>query len=231
LTTLVVLQPGYIPWLGYFDLMTKADVFVHYDDVQFDKHGWRNRNRIKGPKGPVWLTVPVRHSGRAGQSLLEVEIDDRQNWRRKHVATVAQFYAKAPHLPAFLPGYQEIIERPWTRLMDLDLAIIAWLAGALGIDTLCHRASNLAIGGDRNERLLNLCRHFGATRYLSGNAAQDYLDLDLFGRAGVQVAWHDYRHPTYSQLHGDFVPYLSVLDLLFCTGPQALSVLSSIPPR
>jgi hypothetical protein len=177
----------------------------------------------------VWLTVPIRHSGRSGQSLLEVEIDERQNWRRKHVTSVAQLYAKAPHLPALLPHYQEVIERPWTRLMDLDLAVIAWLAGALGIATPCHRASDLAIGGDRNERLLNLCRRFGATRYLSGNAARDYLDADLFGRAGVEVAWHDYRHPVYSQLHGDFVPYLSVLDLMLCTGPQALTVLSPAP--
>jgi hypothetical protein len=101
-TTLVVLQPGYLPWLGYFDLMRRADVFVHYDDVQFDKHGWRNRNRVKGPKGGVWLTVPVRHSGRSGQPIRDVEIDHRQDWERKHVATISQLYARAPFLLARL---------------------------------------------------------------------------------------------------------------------------------
>src|SRR5436305_11804238 len=107
-TTLVVLQPGYLPWLGYFDLMHKADVFVHYDDVQFDKHGWRNRNRIKGPNGEVWLTVPVLHTGRFGQSVLEVEIDERQNWQRRHLATLTQSYARAPFIERVLPRLSDL---------------------------------------------------------------------------------------------------------------------------
>lgn len=226
MTTLVVLQPGYLPWLGYFDLMRRADVFVHYDDVQFDKHGWRNRNRIKGPKGAIWLTVPVRHGGRSGQSILDVEIDDRQDWRRKHLASIGQLYARAPFLPAVLPRLREVLERPCRRLVDLDLAVAAWLAAELGIATPCHRASELGVGGDRNERLLNLCQHFGATRYLSGNAAQDYLDVELFRAAGVEVGWHDYVHPTYPQLHGAFASHLSVLDLLLNVGEASLATLA-----
>jgi hypothetical protein len=144
-TTLVVLQPGYLPWLGYFDLLKKADVFVHYDDVQFDKHGWRNRNRVKGPKGAVWLTVPVRHSGRSGQSILNVEIDDRQDWRRKQLSTVGQLYARAPFTDTVLPQLRNIIERPWLRLVDLDLALIDWLAVEIGIATPRHRASELGL--------------------------------------------------------------------------------------
>lgn len=226
MTTLVVLQPGYLPWLGYFDLLKKADVFVHYDDVQFDKHGWRNRNWVKGPKGPVWLTVPVLHSGRSGQSILDVEIDERQHWRRRHLSTVGQFYARAPFVDAMLPRLRDILERPWPRLVELDLAIIDWLAAELGITAPRYRASELGIGGDRNARLLNLCRHFGATRYLSGNAARDYLDVALFTAAGVEVSWHDYVHPTYSQLHGTFVPYLSTLDLVLNMGREARGILS-----
>jgi hypothetical protein len=229
-TTLVVLQPGYLPWLGYFDLMHQADIFVHYDDVQFDKHGWRNRNRVKGPKGAVWLTVPVLHSGRSGQSILEVEIDDRQDWRRKHIATITQSYARSPLLSAILPRFRELLGRPWPRLVDLDLAMIAWLAAELGIATRCHRASELGVGGDRNERLLSLCRHFGATRYLSGNSAQDYLDVERFRAAGIEVAWQDYVHPTYDQLHGDFVSHLSVLDLLLNVGKASLATLSRPAP-
>ena len=227
MTTLVVLQPGYLPWLGYFDLLKKADVFVHYDDVQFDKHGWRNRNRVKGPKGAIWLTVPVLHSGRSGQSVLDVEIDDRRNWRRKHLATVGQFYARAPLIEALLPRLQEILERPWGRLVELDLALIDWLAAELTITTPRYRASELGISSDdRNQRLLDLCRHFGASRYLSGNAARDYLDLDRFTAAGVEVTWHDYVHPIYTQLHGEFVPYLSVLDLILNEGTRSLATLS-----
>jgi WbqC-like protein family len=226
-TTLVVLQPGYLPWLGYFDLLKKADLFVHYDDVQFDKHGWRNRNRVKGPKGAIWLTVPVLHSGRSGQSILDVEIDDRRNWRRKHLATVGQFYARAPFIEALLPRLQEILERPWRRLVELDLALIDWLAAELTITTARYRASELGISSDdRNQRLLDLCRHFGASRYLSGDAARDYLDLDRFRAAGVEVTWHDYVHPTYTQLHGEFVPYLSVLDLILNEGTRSLATLS-----
>src|SRR3984893_12790428 len=128
MTTLVVLQPGYLPWLGYFDLLKKADVFVHYDDVEFDKHGWRNRNRVKGPKGAIWLTVPVLHGGRGAQSILEVEIDNRQSWRRKQLSTLEQLYARAPFSEAYLPRLREILERPWSRLVDLDFAVIEWLA-------------------------------------------------------------------------------------------------------
>lgn len=230
MTTLVVLQPGYLPWLGYFDLMRRADVFVHYDDVQFDKHGWRNRNRVKGSKGPIWLTVPVRHGGRSGQSILDVEIDDRQDWRRKHLATIGQLYARAPFLATLLPRLREALEEPCLRLVDLDLALTRWLAAELGIAAPCHRASELGIGGDRNERLLNLCRHFGATRYLSGNAAQDYLDVERFRAAGVEVAWQDYAHPIYPQLHGEFVSHLSVLDLLLNVGAASLATLSQRQP-
>jgi hypothetical protein len=225
-TTLVVLQPGYLPWLGYFDLLKKADIFVHYDDVQFDKHGWRNRNRVKGPKGAAWLTVPVLHSGRAGQSILDVQIDNHQSWRRKHLSTIGQLYARAPFREVVLPQLQEILERPWGRLVDLDLAIIDWLAAELDIETPRYRSSELGIGGERNERLLNLCRHFGATRYLSGNAAQEYFDVALFAAAHIEVTWHDYVHPTYAQLHGTFVPYLSVLDLLLNTGSEARRIIS-----
>ena len=114
---------------------------------------------------------------------------------------------------------------PWRRLVDLDLAIVDWLAAELGIATPCHRASELGIAGDRNERLLDLCRHFGATRYLSGNSAQDYLDVARFRAAGIDVAWHDYAHPSYAQLHGEFVPYLSVLDLLLNVGKASLAAL------
>jgi hypothetical protein len=226
LTTLVVLQPGYLPWLGYFDLLKKADVFVHYDDVQFDKHGWRNRNRIKGPKGPVWLTVPVLHRGRSGQSLLDVEIDNRQNWQRKHLSTISQLYARAPFMQSLLPSLAELLGRPWLRLLDLDLALIDRVAEVLGIATPRYRSSQLAIGGDRNERLINLCRHFGAARYMSGNAAHEYLDLPAFTAAGVDVIWHNYAHPVYKQQHGKFVPYLSVLDLLLNEGGGSLALLA-----
>ena len=221
MTTLVVLQPSYLPWLGHFDQMCKADAFVWYDDVQFDKHGWRNRNRIKGPKGPLWLTVPIFHSGRALQSINAAEIDNCQSWARKQLRSIEQIYARAPFRVPVLAKLSEIMLRPWKHLVDLNIETTKWLAEELAITTPLYRSSQLAIDGDRNERLINLCRHFQASRYLSGDAARDYLDVARFAAAGIEVVWHTYKHPEYPQLHGDFVPELSTLDLLLNLGPAA----------
>ena len=221
MSTLVVLQPSYLPWLGYFDQMAKANAFVLYDDVQFDKHGWRNRNRIKSPKGPLWLTVPVLHTGRAPQSINSVEIDGRRPWAEKHLRSIEQSYARAPFRNSSLPGLSKILLQPWKRLVDLNIATTKWLAEEFAITTPLYRSSALAIEGDRNERLINFCRHFGATRYISGDAARAYLDVEAFAAAGIEVIWHSYRHPEYPQLHGAFVPQLSAIDLLLNLGPSA----------
>lgn len=224
--TLVVLQPGYLPWLGFFDQMQRADVFIYYDDVQFDKHGWRNRNRVKGPDGAAhWLTVPVLHSGRNWPAICEVEIDNNAPWGRKHVGTLRQFYGKAPHLDRFFPALEAVLQQPWTRLVDLDLAATSLICGWLGLERETLRASELGIAGKRSERLLALCQHVGATRYLSGSSARDYLDVELFRRHGIEVEWQDYVHPVYPQLHGAFLPYLSIVDLLFNCGGESFSIL------
>lgn len=221
MTTVVVLQPGYVPWLGFFDQMRRADQFVYYDDVQFDKHGWRNRNRIKGPTGPVWLTVPVRHSGRADQLILETEVSDGAPWSKKQIRTIEQLYARAPHREPYLSELTAILSRPWRMLIDLDMTIVDLMRQWFGIETPIHRSSQLGIGGGQSERLLNVCRHFGANRYLSGEAARSYLDVGLFERAGVHVDWQSYQHPVYPQLHGPFISHLSALDLVLNVGPES----------
>ena len=218
-TTLVVLQPAYLPWIGFFDQLRRADVFVYYDDVQYDKHGWRNRNRIKTQAGPLWLTVPVRHGG--SPRIIDVEIDGRTPWARKHVASVQQAYARAPFLARYLPALDELLHRRWERLVDLDIACAGLMAGWFGLRTRIERASALGIGGDRSERLVNICRHFGATRYVSGDAAQAYLDVAAFERNGIAVEWQQYPHPTYPQLHGTFIPFLSAVDVLLNCGDEA----------
>lgn len=229
--TLVVLQPGYLPWLGFFDQMRRADVFVYYDDVQYDKHGWRNRNRVKSPAGPHWLTVPVRHHGLGQPRIMDVEIDSRAPWARKHVGTLRQFYARAPFVQRYLPELEALLERSWPRLIDLDVSVVALMAKWLKLSPEIHLASALGVAGEQSGRLLALCRHFGATRYLSGSAARDYLDVPLFERHGVAVEWQDYRHPTYPQQHGEFVPYLSAIDLLLNCGEESRAILESENPR
>lgn len=224
-STVVVLQPGYLPWLGFFDQMRRADIFVYYDDVQFDKHGWRNRNRIKSPTGPHWLTVPVRRA-RLAQRILDVEIDNRTAWARKHAGTIRQFYARAPYLDRYLPELEALLQRRWERIVDLDMAVVEMICRWLGLRAKTVRSSELGIYGERSQRLLNLCLHFGASRYLTGDAARSYLDVDLFTRNDIEVRWQNYRHPIYPQQHGRFEPYLSVLDLLLNCGDESAAILA-----
>lgn len=225
--TLVVLQPGYLPWLGFFDQLARSDVFVIYDDVQFDKHGWRNRNRIKAPAGPFWLTVPVRHAGKGQPTNHQVEIDGVQPWARKQIGSIRQFYAHAPFTARYLPELEEMLQRKWHLLIDLDLAVTGLLASWLALPFAPERSSTLGVGGGQSERLLNHCLRFNTKRYLSGSAARDYLDLELFSRHGIEVVWQDYTHPAYPQQHGAFVSHLSTLDLLLNCGDQSRSILLS----
>jgi hypothetical protein len=222
--TAVILQPGYLPWLGFFDQMRRSDIFIYYDDVQFDERGWRHRNRIKLPTGPHWLTVPVRHQGR--QRILEVEIDNSVPWAYKHLSTVRHFYAHALYLNSYLPDLEELLERRWELIADLDIALIELMCSWLGLHRRTVRSSMLGIEGERSRRLLELCLHFGASRYLSGDAARGYLDVELFQSHGVEVEWQNYRHPVYEQQHGAFIPYLSTLDLLLNCGDDSAAILS-----
>jgi hypothetical protein len=221
----VVLQPGYLPWLGFFDQMLRADVFVYYDDVQYDKHGWRNRNRIKTAQGPQWLTVPVRHGGLGAPRILDVEIDNRGPWARKHSASIRHAYARAPYIDQYLPAIDDILSRGWSRLIDLDVTLAGAMATMLGLAPTVVRASELGVHGTRSERLLRICQHFGAATYLSGTAARQYLDVALFERHGIAVEWQDFAHPVYPQQHGSFVPFLSALDVLLNCGHESRRVL------
>ena len=222
-----ILQPGYLPWLGFFEQLHHSDVFVLYDDVQYDKNGWRNRNRIKTADGIRWLTVPVQAS-LSGQTLIhQVKIDHNSNWARKHLLSISQSYSKAPFYRDYLPLFEEAYSRQWDHLIDLDLHFISKLAQALGLDTRkLVRSSTIAIEGDTSGRLINICRKFGADIFYEGAAGRDYIDTEAFATAGVTVRFQDYHHPTYRQLHGGFTPYLSVIDLLFNHGPESLSILT-----
>ena len=222
--TLVVLQPSYLPWLGYFDQLRRSDVFVFYDTAAYDKNGWRNRNRIKSATGqPLWLTVPVKT--RLGRPILDVEIDSRSAWRRKHIQTIAQHYRDAPYTRTYLPELQELLGRPWRTISELAVETTFLLCRWLNLEGRFMRASDLTLKGDRSERLLNLCREFGATHYLSGDSANAYLDVDLFRSHGVEVIWQNYVHPVYPQQHGPFVGYLSALDLLLNCGDASSEIL------
>ena len=228
---IAILQSCYLPWKGYFDIIGSVDVFVVYDDVQFDLHGWRNRNRVKSPNGPHWLTVPVRHTGLGKRMIHEIEIDNRLPWGRKHLGTIRQFYAKAPFVDRYLPELAGILSRGWERLVALDLALTELMCSWLHLQRRVVLSSQLGIQGERSERLLHLCLHFGATRYLSGDAAKEYLDVQLFAERGITVAWQEYDHPVYPQLHGEFVSHLSALDLVLNCGGESDRILAGQETR
>lgn len=218
-------QPGYLPWPGYFHRSALSDVHVFFDDVQFEKNGLNNRNRIKTAQGAQWLTVPVRTKSRFGNNLLkDVEIaDDR--WRQVHWRSLFQNYRKAPHFEEHAGFFKTLYERPWDRLLPLNVAIVEYFAKALGLKTRFVYASQLAIDGGKSDRVLNVCRALGATLYISGALGRDYLRAGDFEAAGIRVIFQDYRRPSYPQLYKDHIPDLSAADLLFNCGPDSLRVL------
>lgn len=224
---LVVLQPSYLPWLGYFDQYDWSDVFVLYDDVQYDKHGWRNRNRILTPNGLQWLTVPVLTRGKDKPLNLEVEIDNRKPWQKKHLRSLQQAYSKAPCFDEVYPALEAVLSRDWQLLVDLDLALLEALTRLLDMKWKVVRSSELGIPGRKTERLIGICERFGATDYLTGDAAREYLDESAFEAAGVRVHWHGYQHPEYRQRNDGFEPFLSVVDLLFNHGSRSKAILVS----
>jgi hypothetical protein len=219
------LQPSYLPWLGYFAQFHRCDVFVVYDDIQFDKHGWRNRNRIKTSQGPQWLTVPVHTTKQGWLTNRAIAIDNSQNWRKKHLAGIRQNYAKAPLFAKYVGLFDDLYSREWTSLFDLNMAGFRMLVEALGISREIHFASELGVDGDPVDRLIAICRKVGANHFFEGAAGKNYIDDQRFHAAGIAIEYQDYQHPVYPQLHGEFVPYLSVVDLLFNCGPQSLAVL------
>jgi len=221
-----ILQPGYLPWLGFFEQLHKSDVFVIYDDVQYDKGSWRNRNRIKTANGIQWLTVPVRYSFGDHPLMSQVIINNSVDWRKKHATSIRQNYGRAPFFARYWPLFEEAFDRQWDLLIDLDLFFIESLAVCLGLnDKRMVRSSSLAIGGDRIGRLLALCRYFEADTFYEGAAGQNYIDDEKFVEQGITVQYQNYQHPAYKQVYGKFVPYLSVIDLLFNQGDASRDIL------
>ena len=224
----VILQPSYLPWLGYFDQMYKSDVFVVYDDVQYDKNSWRNRNRIKTPQGWQWLTVPVLLKGRNFPLIKEVEINNDLPWGSKHLKSIVQNYRTARFYEDVIGGLEAILAREWKFLIDLNMECIVLLKRLLGFERKICFASELNIPKvGKTERLVEICRHFGADSFLEGDAGKSYIDDSLFTNAGITLEYQHYHHPTYEQLHGEFIPYLSVIDLLFNHGKESRQIVTA----
>lgn len=219
----VILQPSYIPWRGYFHLIHLADIFVFLDDVQYTKRDWRNRNLVKGPHGPHWLTVPVITRGRRQQLIKDVEIDNSTSWGKHHASTLRHCYAQSRYFDKYMDFLEEKYARPWGNLCELDVDFTRSLAHLLNIHTHFVRSSELNAGGTRAEKLISICKLLNITTYISGPSARDYIPLEAFARENIELVYHSYEYPEYPQLFGDFAPNVTIVDLLFNCGDRSSS--------
>jgi WbqC-like protein family len=221
LKRVAVSQSNYIPWKGYFDLIHDVDTFLFYDDVQFTKNDWRNRNFVKGPAGRQWLSIPVGTDLR--RRICDVRMENPR-WQRKHWRTLSQLYGKAPFFRDYRGFLEEVyLGREWRKLSELNQLVIRTIArDFLGIRTAFGQASEFPSVGRRRDRLISLLKSVGADVYVSGPAAKAYLDGDVLRAEGIEVVWKDYSgYPAYPQDHPPFEHQVTILDLLFQAGPRA----------
>jgi len=222
-----IVQSNYIPWKGYFDLINYVDEFILYDDVQYTKNDWRNRNQIKTQNGKQWLTIPVQQKNlkqRIDETLISNDI-----WRKKHWKTITQYYSKAKHFK----DYKDVFEKLYLDTEDRYLSKINYkfliaICGMLGIKTKISWSTDYQRASGRTERLVNLCKQSGATCYLSGPAARDYIKHQLFIEENISVHYMDYSgYSEYNQLYQPFIHNVSIIDLIFNEGPEAFNYLKS----
>ncbi len=216
-----ILQSDYIPWKGYFDIIRSVDEFVIYDDMQYTKNDWRNRNRIKTAQGPQWITIPVRQES-LHQKINETRTID-QRWREKNWKALVTNYSRAPFFRECSPFFEELyLNCDEPNLSRINLSFLTTITRILGITTPIRSSGDFSLAGGKTERLVNLCKQLSATEYLSGPAAQNYLDASLFTAARIKVTWVDYQgYPEYRQLFPPFEHGVTVLDLIFNEGPNA----------
>lgn len=219
-----ILQPSYIPWRGYFHQIYKADLLIFYDDVQYDKRGWRNRNQIKTSRGKQWLTIPVFSRGAQTDKLPinSIRIVWDNPWNRDHLKSIQHSYKKAPFWGNYLPLLEHFYGRKDEFLADFTINFTIALAHELGIThTRFMRSSQLKVEGQKTDRLIGILQKVGADHYISGPSAKDYIEDEKFAATRITLEYMEYDYPEYPQLYPPDDPFVSILDLLFMTGPDA----------
>ena len=227
--TAVIIQPTYLPWLGYFDLIDQSTVFVFLDNVQFQKRSWQQRNQIRTPKGLEWLTIPVSVKGRYHQLIREVEIMQSSSFPHDHIRAIELNYRRAPYFNNYFPKLREILSEEETLLHKLNIRLIHWLASEIGIEAKFELSSQFPAQGRRSELLVDVCKAVDAHRYFSPIGSATYLseEREVFRRNSIEVLFHNYDHPEYQQAFEPFIPYASAIDLLFNEGSNSLDVIRS----
>jgi len=225
-------QSSYIPWKGYFDLIRRSDEFILYDDAQFTRRDWRNRNRIKTPNGPLWLTIPVDVKGKFEQAIKDTRVSDPR-WNERHWRSIQANYARAPHFSTYKAVLEDLYRNCHTAwLSEINHRFITRICELLSIDTQLTWSMNYPLVEGRTERLIEFSKRAGATEYLSGPSARGYIDAALFDAAGLTLTFIDYSgYREYPQVHPPFDHQVSILDLLLHTGPDAPHYMLPIPSR
>ena len=215
-----------MPWSGFFHKWLMADVFIILDNVQYHKHEWQNRNRIKTVQGEQWLTVPVNY--RFPQKIKDVSIM-QNHWAKKQIASIEQAYAKSPFLTEYWSPIKDILQHKHQKLTGLNIEIIRVMGKILGCTAPLYLASELGIKSDHpTQRLINITKHFQASHYLSGSEGRNYLDNRAFHDADVSLLFQNVQPPVYQQLHGEFIPYLTALDVLLNIGEDAKELIAKM---
>jgi hypothetical protein len=229
--TIAILQSNYIPWKGYFDLIAHVDEFILYDDMQYTRRDWRNRNLIKTAQGLQWLTIPVDVKGKYFQRINETQINDA-NWADVHWKSIVHNYARAPFFAQYKDTFQQLYATvPFLLLSQVNYHFISAICQILGITTKISWSSDYTLVDGKTERLVGLCQSAKASHYISGPAARDYIVDDLFAEAHITLEYADYAgYPPYPQLYGEFAHGVSVLDLIFNVGPQAIDYMKYVKP-
>ncbi len=223
-------QPQYIPWIGYFDKIDKSDWFVFLDTVLYKVREYQNRNRIRIKGKWIWLTVPVKAKGHFHERIDRVEIDNERDWAQDHCKSLQSWYAHAPYFKEYFPFFADTYSRRWERLIDLNVHIIRYLLGVLKINTDIKFESEIGTTTMSTDRIIEICRKLQSDAYLSGSGGRQYLKEEKFAQAGIRLDYQEFKHPSYRQQFtekgGDFVPYMSVIDLLFNEGPASGGIIS-----
>jgi len=218
-----IIQSNYIPWKGYFDAIQLADVVVLYDEMQYTKNDWRNRNKIKTPQVLQWLTIPIKVKNNAAQKINEAEVF-RNHWATKHWKSIQQNYSNAPHFKKYQNFFSDLFQEAseLTSLSKINFLFLSEISKLLGIQTKFLWSKDFELRGNKTEKLVNLCNDLKVTNYLSGPSAKNYLEEDFFLKNNIEVKWLDYSdYPKYTQLHGEFEHGVSIIDLILNTGTDA----------
>lgn len=221
--TISVHQPGYLPWLGFFKKVQSSDIFVFLDDVQFEKNGWHNRNKIFSGEDSMWLTVPVHV--KFGMNLNEVRIDYSSNWIKKHEKSIEMNYGKSSFFDKYWSDFKKIYEKKHEFLINLNMEIIKKSIEILNIKTETILSSSLDIKEKKSARILQICQSLNASTYIAGTLGKNYIDTNDFEKKNINVIFQNFQHPTYSQKSKSFLPNMAIIDLLFNEGNNAEQIL------